>query len=111
MAELISRSPRSPRQSPAQTGTDTHFSESSALPSRSFLAISKMNLEAPDEARRAQAKQRPAKSAAASDVERSGVLRLHPGERSGVLIRFPSPIYARLPPATDCRPPQLGVLA
>ena len=32
--ELISRSPRSPRQSPAQTGTDTPFSESSARPAR-----------------------------------------------------------------------------
>src|SRR5258706_9753659 len=32
MAGLISRSPRSPRQSPAQTGTDTRFSESSAPP-------------------------------------------------------------------------------
>jgi len=31
-AGLISRSPRSPRQSPAPTGTDTHFSESSARP-------------------------------------------------------------------------------
>ncbi len=32
--ELISRSPRSPRRSPAQTGTGTRFSESSALPAR-----------------------------------------------------------------------------
>src|SRR5450631_426017 len=64
-----------------------------------------MNLETPDEACRAQSEQRPAKSAAAADIERLGELRLHPCERSGVRVGLARQIDDRQRPVAKRRHP------